>query len=130
MDELDHADNEGLNLIWRYDKKVEEAKDVLRTYFNQNRHTVHYLKQIEIKFEKQFFHWIIAKAVNELLSEKFLKFEPAPLGRGTSVKFVFERRHRYYRRQIKEAMKIIKEYSNQRSRELVDDKQKFFSSMH
>ena len=93
------------------DIKIDEAKEELAKFFTEKSETVFYMQQLEVFFEKQFFHWITAKAVNELIGDGSLKSEEVPLLGATRVKFVFNRKYRYYRRQINEKIKVIRDYS-------------------
>ena len=93
------------------DIKIDEAKEELVKFFTEKNENVFHMQQLEVFFEKRFFHWITAKAVNELIDEGFLKSEELPLLGATRVKFVFNRKYRYYRRQIKEKIKVIRDYS-------------------
>jgi len=97
---------------WPRDVKVDEAREELVKFFNENDEKVYYLKQLEVLFERQFFHWITAKAVNELIEEGLLGKEEVPLQKGTSVKFVFNKRLRYHKMLIRKCLKIIREYAN------------------
>ena len=47
------------------DEVIDEAKEEIVAFFNQKKKDVLYLRQIQIKFEKKYFHWITEKAVNE-----------------------------------------------------------------
>jgi hypothetical protein len=94
------------------DKVIDRAKEELVGFFRENDKDVFYMQQLEVFFEKQFFHWITAKAINELIHEGALKAEVRPLLGETRVKFVFNRRHRYYKRQISDKLRVIREYSD------------------
>src|SRR3989304_2473833 len=93
------------------DTKIDEAKEKLRQFFNKNKDGIFYGRQLEVVFEKEFFHWIIAKSRKELIREGFLRSEEIPLGKNTKVDFLFKRGFRYYRRQVNKNIKIIREYS-------------------
>ncbi len=62
-------------------------------------------------FEKQFFHWVTARAVSSLLKDEALGTELAPIEGATKARFVFSKKHRYYRRQIDKTLAIIRQYS-------------------
>ena len=97
------------------DVKIDEARDELVKFFNENDKKVYYLKQLEVFFEKKpfkFFHWITAKAVNELIEEGDLGGEEVPLGKNTRVKFVFNKKFRDHKMPIRRSMEIIREYAN------------------
>ncbi len=93
------------------DVKIDEAKTELVKFFRENDEKVFYMQQLEVFFEKRFFHWITAKAINELIGDGFLRFEEVPLLGVTRVKFVFNRKHRYYKRQIKNNIEVVRWYS-------------------
>ena len=94
------------------DTKVEEAKEALTEFFEKNNEDVFYMQQLEVFFEKPFFHWVTSSAINELIEEGVLKPEERPLLGETRVKFVFNKGYRYYKRQIKEKLQVVREYSD------------------
>jgi hypothetical protein len=92
------------------DRKVEEAKTaIMERYFGDGTN-VYYSRQIEIWLEKQFFHWITKKALNELAASKQLGFIEERLEHH-KAHFFFPPRHRYPRRQIKEIIGLIATFS-------------------
>jgi hypothetical protein len=90
---------------------VDKAKEALTDFFREKSEDVFHMQQLEVFFEKQFFHWITSKAINEMIEEGFLKFEKRPLLGDTRIKFVFNKGHRYYKRQINEKLQVVREYS-------------------
>jgi hypothetical protein len=64
-------------------------------------------KQIEVLFEDKYDHYDVNNAVDKLISEGFLKLE-----RTSSAHFVFRSDVRYFRRQIKQRVRIIEKYGN------------------
>lgn len=93
------------------DVKIDEARTAVKESFNENNDRVFYMKQLEVLFEKQFFHWITGKAINELIAEGTLRAEEVPLLKETKVKFVFNRSHRYYKREIRKCVEVVRQYS-------------------
>jgi len=93
------------------DKMVDKAKGALADFFEKNNEDVLYMQQLEVFFERQFFHWITSTATNELIDEGLLKFEERPLLGATRIKFVFGKAHRYYKRQMNEKLQVVREYS-------------------
>ncbi len=52
------------------DSKIDEVKDLLMAnYFPIDGTEVYYGRQLEILLERDFFHWITKKALNELVLE-------------------------------------------------------------
>lgn len=88
-----------------------KAKDDLTLFFDESDKVFH-KTEIEIKFEKEYFHWITAAAIKELIDEEILREKRMPLPRGAEVKFVFNKRLRYHKNKIKRKWKVIKEYSD------------------
>jgi hypothetical protein len=93
------------------DAYVEDAKTALRAFFAERNQEVFYLKQLEVLFEKHFFHWVTARAVSRLVEDEVLGTELVPIEGETKARFVFNRRHRYYKRQIDKSLGIIRNYS-------------------
>jgi hypothetical protein len=94
------------------DTKIDEAKEYVKNFFKENKKRVFYMKQLEVRFEKKFFHWITARALGELIAEGFLRMVEMPLSvEGTRVKFLFDPQNRYYKRPIKKSIDVIREYS-------------------
>jgi hypothetical protein len=96
------------------DAKVDEAKGVLLSdYFPEKGRLVYYGRQLEIWLERQFFHWITKKALNELVKEGRIGFMAEKTGYH-KAHFYYPRRHRYPRRQIKQTLDLIAEFSDPR----------------
>lgn len=94
------------------DPKVGEAKKVLLSrYFHEDGSDVYYARQLEIWLERNFYHWITKKALNELAQERKIKFERVEAGRHMAH-FFWPRKHRYPRRQIREILGLIGEFSD------------------
>jgi hypothetical protein len=113
-DEYDFYENEEYEI--KRDNKIDEAKEDLIRFFNERGNDVYYMRQLEvffedIFFEKKYYHWITGKAINELISERVLSSLVEELIGPTRVKFVFNKKHRYYKRQINEKLKVVREYS-------------------
>ncbi|MFQ6127783.1 MAG: hypothetical protein ACE5QW_02625 [Thermoplasmata archaeon] len=94
------------------DAKVVEAKECLESFFAEHPDDVFYMKQLQVYFEKEFFHWVTANAIYELLSEGKLGTVDEPLLDSTHLKFVFNRKHRYFKRQVKMKAAVVRKYSD------------------
>jgi hypothetical protein len=73
-------DFEGPSPRRRPDSKVEEAKVALRAFFEANPAETFYLAQLEVLFEKKFFHWITNRALEELVDLEYLRTERLAFG--------------------------------------------------
>lgn len=94
------------------DSKVDEAKAVLLArFFPDGSQRVYYGRQLEVALERTFFHLITKKALNELAQEGSVKFVEEKTDR-YEAHFYWPLRHRYARRQIRQTLALIDEFSN------------------
>ncbi len=94
------------------DSKVGEAKAVLLArYFPEDGRNVYYGRQLEVALEREFFHWITKKALNELAQEGSINFAEERTDLYTAH-FYWPVRHRYPRRQIRQTLALIHEFSD------------------
>jgi hypothetical protein len=94
------------------DRMVDVARDALQSlYFPLDGQNVYYGRQLEVLLERDFFHWITKKALNELVAEGKIGFSREPVGRFVAH-FYWPLRHRYPRRQIGETVGIIERFSH------------------
>ena len=114
------------------DPKLSLAKKALKEFLLQNKNEVFYSRQLEVKFERDFYHWITNTAIRELFeTESFLKCESATLSipEENPIKFYFHKSFRYPNRKIKKSLKLINEYSqNDISIALGDRAERLFSA--
>jgi len=94
------------------DPKVNQARAALEGFFRQHRSEVFYERQLELIFERQFFHWITRKALYELHDSKQLSLEQVPLNDAVSIKFYRPRTHRFWKRQATEIARLVRAFSN------------------
>jgi len=92
------------------DPKQELARDELTAFFEEHNDQVFYSRQLEVRYEKEYFHWITNRALRDL-EGGLIKSEPRPLGTGGSVKLYWHRGNRYYERKAKRVVALIEEYS-------------------
>lgn len=95
------------------DSKVDEAKEFLSRFFDENQKTVFYEHQIEVMHEKRFFHWITGKALHELDAEEKIASELVPLAGEVQIRFYRRKSHRNWKRQAKEILKLVNNFSNE-----------------
>jgi hypothetical protein len=63
------------------------CKDALTRFFRRKT-TPYYLTQLEVLFEKQYFHWITYRAIKSLVSDGYLTEHPITTKYGAPVIFV------------------------------------------
>ena len=110
-DDLDLVEEPEERPARRRDSKIDEAKATLRSFFAERPDEVFYGRQIEVLLEKKFFHWISTKALRELLEEGEILSERFPLQEGSTIRFCFSRRNRYWKRRADQVRKLVLQYS-------------------
>lgn len=88
-----------------------EAQQEIKALYEKDKESVYYIRQLQVKFEKQYFHWITNNALIGLHNFGYLKDVRIPKDRGTSTRYFIHKANRYARRTINRIEKIIEEYS-------------------
>lgn len=94
------------------DPRQADARKVLRAFFEERREDVFSSRQVEVRFESTFFHWITNRALRELVEEGLVRTETRRLRFGGDVKLVWHRANRFNRRRAKEVVELIEAYSD------------------
>jgi hypothetical protein len=92
------------------DRQIDVAKEIIMERYLGGGTDVYYARQIEIWLEKEFFHWITKRALNELAASKQVGFTAEQL-QHHKAHFYYPSRHRYPRRQIRETIGLIASFS-------------------
>jgi hypothetical protein len=103
-----------------YEPEVEREPDAyeasaietLEEFFEKNDSNVFFGNQLAVQHEDKFFHWIIHRAIADLIAAGLLLTETRQLASGSSIKLVWHRRHRYYRRDAKRVVELVEEYGS------------------
>lgn len=53
----------------KVDSRQERARRALIEFFESNRERVFYSRQLEVLFERSWFHWITNRAIHQLIEE-------------------------------------------------------------
>jgi hypothetical protein len=88
-----------------------EAQKEIRDLYEEDRESVYYIRQIQIKFEKKYYHWITNNAIIGLYQIGYLKDVRIPKEKGTPARFFIHKANRYAKRTINKMEKVIEEYS-------------------
>lgn len=88
------------------------ARDHLRWFFGENRERVFFSRQLEVQNENEYFHWITNRAIHDLEAEGAIKSEWRKLSTGTSIKLVWHRGYRFYKRSANQLVHLVEEYSD------------------
>ncbi len=96
------------------DHVVDQAKEEFEAFFATNNAEVYYQRQLQVRFEQRFFHWITAHALSELADEGKITAENLPLrgsGNVTRITLYHAPAHRYWRRQANEIVELVSRFS-------------------
>lgn len=94
------------------DLREIDAREVLRDFFDRNRTQVYFSRQLEVQNEQEYFHWITNRALRDLEDEGFISTEWRKLNTGTSIKLVWHRSYRFYKRSATRLVHLVEEYSD------------------
>lgn len=95
------------------DPADRKAREALRAFFQENHSEVFFARRIEILFEKQFFHWITARALRSLCQAGEVATEVRLIpSTGGEIHLFWNRRYRYYKRAAEEVVGVVSEYAN------------------
>lgn len=95
---------------WR-DPKVDDAKEDVLALLKQNRKEVYYATQLAVRFEKEYFHWLVYDAVAELIEEEAVLFHEMEAHPGTPVRFITHRSNRNCLRRCRTKLEIVRAFS-------------------
>jgi len=98
------------------DGYVDLAKLELLRLFEGESESVFYQRQLQVMFEKEFFHWVTVRALTELVGEGKIAVEVVQLqperGTGTgTIVFYRSTTYRYWKRDADEVMKLVSRFS-------------------
>jgi hypothetical protein len=97
---------------YRPDSYYLEVQKQIRKIYEGDRQSVYYVRQMQIKFEKDYFHWITYNAMVGLREIGYLKDIIIKRETGTSIRFFMHKSNRYPMRRIRKMEKLIEEYSD------------------
>jgi hypothetical protein len=93
------------------DPVIDAAKEKLRSFFDKDRASVFYQRQLQVIFEAEYFHWITARALNELVKEQVIAGSAEVLPGVGSITIYRARSHRFWKRQAREIIDIVARFS-------------------
>jgi hypothetical protein len=94
------------------DSYFDEVQQEIREIYESDKKGVYYVRQMQIKFEKKYFHWITYNAMIGLEKIGYLKDIRIQREKGTSARFFIHKTNRYPMRRINKMEKLIEEFSD------------------
>lgn len=95
------------------DPSVQELEPLLLAYLDEHLDTVFYETQLAVIFEKNFFHWVTARALRDLREADKIGSSLEELSPKVPLRFYFSRRCRYWKRKSEELRRVVLEFSEQ-----------------
>jgi hypothetical protein len=102
MHDYDYEDPDGRSR----DVAIDSAIGRLLAFFEEFPQQLFYSTQIETRFEREFFHWIIGKGLLELANAGKIQRIPTVVQEKT-INFYAHLKHRYWRREQKEIIGLL-----------------------
>ncbi len=93
------------------DTEEERARARLLAHFEDNLRSVFYSRQLEVLFEREYFHWMTNRALRRLVEEGRIHTEARRLTIGSEIKLVWHRSYRFYKRAADEVFRLVDWYS-------------------
>lgn len=93
------------------DKYFVRAQKVIKDLYEANREGIYYLRQLQVRFEKQFFHWVTNNALVGLFNQGYLRDYRMQGKSGTATRFFIHKSNRYVVREANRIQEIINRYS-------------------
>ena len=88
------------------------ARALVLEFFDQHREEVYFSRQLEVRNEDEFFHWVTNRAVRDLRESGVVNWETRQLRAGGEITLLWHRSYRYYRRAAKGLMGLVEEYAD------------------
>jgi len=110
-DEFDESPEDYYELSYKADSYFLRAQEDIKELYENDRESVYYIRQIQVKFEKKYYHWITNNAIIGLYKMGYLRDIRIPREAGTSTRYFVHRSNRYAKRKISKLERVIEEYS-------------------
>ncbi len=88
------------------------AREELKKLFNENKQSVFFSRQLEVRMEDRYFHWITNRAIRDLIESGLIKTEKQNLKNEGNINILCHKSLRYYRREARKLTKLVEEYAN------------------
>ena|ERR1017187_52146 len=108
----EHEASENTFIHWPRDPQLDPAKTDVMSWFEGKQNAVFYGRQIEVIFEKKYFHWITHKALKELTNEGVIATELRITPSSNKLRLYWSKRNRYPKRAAAAVVEQIEAHSN------------------
>ncbi len=88
------------------------AREELKNFFDKNRTNVFFSRQLEVRMEDKYYHWITNRAIRDLIESDVIKMEKHNLKTEGNINILWHKSLRYYKREAKKVTELVEEYAN------------------
>lgn len=89
------------------DGDESRARARLLAHFEDHPESVFYSRQLEVLFEREYFHWVTNRALRRLVEEGRILSESRRLDLGSDIKLLWHRKYRFYKRAAAEVFDLV-----------------------
>jgi hypothetical protein len=93
-------------------ESISIHEPTLEDFFDRHRQAVFFSRQLEVRNEEDWYHWITNRALRELASRGLVRTETRQLRTGGAIRLMWHRSHRYHRRDVARVVRLVEEYSD------------------
>ena len=94
------------------DAREGEARAALEAFFDRHKESVFFSRQLEIRNEGEWYHWITNRALRELAGRGLIRTGIRQLQTGGSIHLMWHKSYRYHRRDATRVVRLVEEYSD------------------
>jgi hypothetical protein len=94
------------------DPRELDARAELEGLFQKKQSEVFFSRQLEVRLEDDYFHWVTNRAIRELVARGSVAAEVRPLKFGGNIHLQWNRSYRYYKRSASNVVKLVEEYAD------------------
>ncbi len=84
----------------------------MEAFFERHKESVFFSRQLEVRNEDQWYHWITNRALRELAGRGLLRTDVRALKTGGAIHLMWHKGYRYYRRDATKVVRLVEEYSD------------------
>ncbi len=94
------------------DPVERNARRDVEAFINSNSAKVFFSRQVEVIFEGKYFHWVTNRAIRDLEAARLVSSETRSLKTGGTIKLLWHKSFRYYRRAAAGLVSLVEEYAD------------------
>lgn len=94
------------------DTDEARARARILAHFEDNQQAVFYSRQLEVMFEREYFHWVTNRALRRLVEEGRIVSETRTLDLGSELKLLWHHKYRFTKRAAREVFDLVNRYSS------------------